>query len=405
MATFRVLIISDIHMFRGEPNIGSPSWVSAAPRFMTPNRSPLKALEKLFSPKDNIDWILCPGDLADRHDEVCQGVAWQTLENLRKSLHIRHLFATVGNHDVDSRHVTDRHTLPTSAIRALQPHFPHSNARNERLKNEFWANGIAVHQEATRDMSLVILNSSEFHGIDSGQIQDGLLIEQEWNRGRVSPDAIEKLRVVINGTSTSRNILMLHHHLLRANALDLDTSVLINANDILEIASNSNKEWMILHGHLHIPMINSYVGSNEINILSSGSAGGKTWTGNTAQTPDNQVHLVEFSDEPAIKAIVHSWNWINTIGWQPANSSDHGLPRISGFGSGITTRHASDQIEDLFADRDELLWAEIAEAIPDIKYLRPSQLTELLDSMQRKGHYLLHSRGDTIPSVIRRANQ
>lgn len=389
-------------MFGGEPNPSSPSWVSAMPRFATEHRSPLKALKSLFSPSDEIDWLLCPGDLADRHNEVCQGVAWTALVDLKQSLHIRHLFATVGNHDVDSRHVDERQSLPTTAIRSLEPSFPHANATNENFANEFWANGFASHTEQNRDISLVVLNSSQFHGIDSGHIVDGQLVDQEWNRGRVSQEALARLRRFAIHTTTSRNILMLHHHVQPTDALGQDLSVLLESNEMLDYLANSQQDWVVLHGHLHIPMLYPSARGGEVTILSSGSAGGKTWTGNTGSTPNNQVHLLEFTDQPGIKASVLSWNWVNNVGWQPASSSEHGLPKITGFGASISTVQAVQEVGRLLEAEDEVEWTTVVERVPDLQFLKPSEFARLLDELENQGHELRYERGTEVPLVIRR---
>lgn len=401
---FRILILSDIHMYDGAPSASGPSWVSSHAVHQNPRKNPLTGLPTLFDDTPKIDWILCPGDLADKNNPTCQNLAWTRLEELRKKLHARHLFATVGNHDVDSRHVNERNDLPTDALRALTPAFPHINATNDSLRNEYWSYGITQHTEDDESASLIILNSCDFHGLDSGVIEDGKLKEQEWNRGKISNAAIDRLNDLVKKTKTRRNIILVHHHLDGTLAPERDYSVISNGHKILEAVDRSDHDWLVVHGHLHYPRLYQSVNLRTTSVLSSGALGGMTYKLKSGTSPDNQVHLIEYTDDKVAKAVIHSWNWVHEEGWQPASSFKHGLPTKTGFGSTTTVESLHRSIRAILDKTPEMAWADVVSAVPDVDFLTPDQHQRLCTELEQSGEIelLLSRRNPTMVNRIRR---
>jgi metallophosphoesterase superfamily enzyme len=109
-------------MHQGRPNDGSsPSYLSCRPEYLSLKQNPIEdAVSVIKKLGGAIDWLVCPGDLADKCDIVAQSAAWAQLEQLKRRLHARRLIGTVGNHDVDSRRA-DPARLPDEALRNLNP--------------------------------------------------------------------------------------------------------------------------------------------------------------------------------------------------------------------------------------------------------------------------------------------
>lgn len=408
MGNLRILVVSDIHMFDGEPSTSSPSWVSSRPRYQGATDNPLSGLVELLKGTLNegkkIDWLLCPGDLADKHGQTVQGVAWSQLLEIRQKLQIRHLFGTVGNHDVDSRRI-DGDALPADSIKSLSPNFPHGNAVNQTFHDQFWSNGIAKFYDKTRKSNLVVLNSSIYHGVEAAHVEEGNLKEDEWKRGKVRADSIEKLRCIARKAKGQRNILMLHHHISPTTALVSDSSVLANGSEIVDALTNSGKDWLVVHGHLHIPNLKTQASSSKLTVLSSGSAGGKTWQAANARTPDNQVHLIEFSADDVHKAKVYSWNWVQKMGWQLSKSVDHGLPHKCGFGGSFDRNAVVQHVSERLEQKPELSWQQLSETFPDINFTTPAEQTALFELLESNNYEINLNRLDGSPTAIRKAQQ
>lgn len=52
------------------------------------------------------DVLLCPGDIADKVDHQGYITGWAFLEEIGQAINAKNLFATIGNHDVDSRRLS-----------------------------------------------------------------------------------------------------------------------------------------------------------------------------------------------------------------------------------------------------------------------------------------------------------
>jgi len=175
-----LLVISDVHAFDGDPlDEKSVSYFSTRPshhRYSTTN--PFLSIPELMASNGlRVDWILCPGDLADRADPTSQEVAWKALEELRLKVGARRLIGTVGNHDVDSRLTFDEFDTK-GALQSLFPIFP---GLAEPDCDFFWSRNFVTLEE--EDVLLLVLNSSAFHGINSDD--DGKRSTKEYEHGRV----------------------------------------------------------------------------------------------------------------------------------------------------------------------------------------------------------------------------
>jgi DNA repair exonuclease SbcCD nuclease subunit len=136
----RFLIISDIHACDVDPTASdAPSYVSSYGGRRA-SADPLSELEALIE-KDipEVDYILCPGDIANRANPSAFAYAWKSLNDLADRLKIP-LFATVGNHDIDSRYKTNTFD-PMEFAKNITPHIP-TRKRPQYL--EYWAENFTL---------------------------------------------------------------------------------------------------------------------------------------------------------------------------------------------------------------------------------------------------------------------
>ena len=206
----KILVVSDLHAFT-PPNHNTGKTIDDPPSFLVNTEveskkqpNPIELIPDLLKAEGlDVDWILCPGDIADRADPDAQAFAWRHLVNLKKSTKARLLLGTVGNHDVDSR-LQFSEFDPKGHLQALSPPFPGINGA---AANRYWARNFHIQQEGT--VRLLNLNSAAYHGFSSRYQQT----KPEYLQGRVSERTIEAIRKELStAKSFDHNILFTHHH-------------------------------------------------------------------------------------------------------------------------------------------------------------------------------------------------
>jgi predicted MPP superfamily phosphohydrolase len=150
----RIAVISDIHACDGVVSGRQPSFLRVSDAENNPALHPIIGLKKLITDERiKADMLLCPGDFGDRALQIGIKYAWEKVHDVGKSLGTRQVFATAGNHDLDSRFVNNSYD-PKEYIKTLVPRFP---VRNARAADRYWANHFALLR--TNDCRLIILGS------------------------------------------------------------------------------------------------------------------------------------------------------------------------------------------------------------------------------------------------------
>lgn len=164
----------------------------------SPQTNPLLGLKELISNQQlSADMLLLPGDLADKAEPSALRYSWTHLQEVASLLAASYIFATAGNHDVDSRYKYN-HFDAKGVLQTLSPRFP---LPDEADCDRYWSRHFAIIENSF--WRLVVLNSSAFHG---GQVS-------EYEHGRVSPHTLEALRKALAGADRPElNILLCHHH-------------------------------------------------------------------------------------------------------------------------------------------------------------------------------------------------
>jgi 3',5'-cyclic AMP phosphodiesterase CpdA len=396
MSAFRVLILSDLHLHNGIDDDGIPSYLSSLPTLRSPKRNPLEGIPELLE-NENIqpDWIICPGDLGDKCDQLAQKEAWESLNRLKRKIKARKLIATVGNHDVDSRRV-DPDSRPNDFLLALTPLFPMSPRRDAE---RYWRENFAyVHNDAA-DLTLLVLNSCVLHGVAAASGE-----HEEFKYGRVPARTLDRIMETINPRLRSKNLLLVHHHIRQHPWLPNEHSHMQNGPALLEVLKATGRQWLVVHGHQHLPNLSYAEGGTLAPIIfSSGSVAAPT-TVVRAKRPRNQMYCVEFDcagvSSHELIGRVYAWDWFPYVGWQLA-SRDSGLPHRCGFGFRGPLNLLASQIaaHASMAASHHVRWDEVISLFAATKHLIPEDVDALVHILQSQGAIVDFDRWG-VPSAI-----
>ncbi len=254
----RFAVASDLHVYEVEGD-NSPSALRVGADETDHLRHPIAALLHLIRSQDlRADALLCPGDLGDRASTAGIQYAWAKLVQLQKAIRAKELFATVGNHDVDSRGKSNKFD-PRGFLQTLDPPFPYKTLA---ISDHYWSRHFAVIERS--NFRIVLLNSSAFHGYESEHIH-----------GRVSEHTLSALEkaLVRSKTPPLVNILLCHHHpMLHSDRKLGDHDTMKQGQELLDMI-NQHSEWIVIHGHKHDPRLSYASGQSSVTpiVFAAGS--------------------------------------------------------------------------------------------------------------------------------------
>lgn len=373
--TLKIAVVSDLHVFNGSSEDSkSPSMIGTADAQDAPERHPLRGLADMIE-RDNLsaDLLICPGDLSDKADPTALIFAWNKLNQLKDQLGAKHLLATAGNHDIDSRNQHDDHD-PKGNLQALDPMFP---GVDEALCDRFWSRNFVIVE--LEDVRILLLNSSAFHGYGSDA-------KPEFRHGRISSRTISVLRTALAGGEKRINILVCHHHPITHNPVnEEDYSEMGGGDRLIDLLdSGEYGSWLLIHGHKHYPRL-AYAsgGASSPIIFSAGSLSAFLYQ-KIASRARNQFYIINIPIDDLdaldldLAGTVTAWDWINMSGWQPAGAGS-GLPHQVGFGWRESVRTIATTVAKHLEDKKVVLTGEeLLAAIPKMRFLRPEELEAVL---------------------------
>lgn len=375
----QIALLSDLHAY-SEDRTPSPSRLGLHSSQAFPNQHPIAGLLDLVSknPTVRADYLMCAGDMCDRADPSAVKYVWSELEKVRNQLNAKHLFATAGNHDIDSRYSTTPFD-PKGILQQLRPHFP---GLDESFSDRFWARNFAVHESDS--IRIVILNTCAFHGY--GKATE----KPEFLNGRISNETIERMREYLQQVEArSNNILLCHHHPVTHNGVNEDDySVMLGGDKLIELLNSlSIGPWMIVHGHKHHPRIYKAPGDSfSPIILSLGSF--SAYLSNR----QNQFYILELEtvngvpQHPAsnCRGKIKAWDWADGTGWAVAKH-DSGIPGLAGFGfQGAFDQLASRIAQFTRGNPPYCTHAQLVTTFPDLQYLLPTEIERLRHVLQKQ---------------------
>jgi 3',5'-cyclic AMP phosphodiesterase CpdA len=387
-----LLVISDPHAHSGDPLTSNASYYSTDTRFQSVALNPFSGIADLIKSEGlHVDWVVSPGDLGDKADPSAQQVAWKELHDIKDRLAASALIGTTGNHDVDSRRARKEFD-PKGALQSLFPTFPLEIGcyveGDNVYADRFWSKNFVVVPFEHFDTTLVVINSSAFHGYSS-EVKKA---PTEHLHGRLSPQTIEAIKEAIRSVKTAVNIVLLHHHVKPHPWIEDGGSVAKGGELLVEMLKESGKRWLIVHGHQHVPHL-SYADASPFApvVLSAGSVAAKTYLvrGKHAR---NQIHHIKLNPNDSSANGVHlfgqvrSWTWSPHIGWTRAQR-DAGLPYICGFGFRKDLTEVRDQLLAVANKAPNRLvrWEELIGEEPRLYNMMPDDQEGLIKIIKEKG--------------------
>ena len=155
----KLVVISDMHAWDEENKKEVGSWLKMGQPENIPDQHPIIGLLDLIKEEEiKADYLLCCGDLADKANPKALIYAWEQVIKLKKAIYAKQVFATSGNHDVDSRYKYNDHDAK-GTLQSLVPLFP---IEREPLNDKYWAKNYVIIDK--HNCRFVILNSSAYHG-------------------------------------------------------------------------------------------------------------------------------------------------------------------------------------------------------------------------------------------------
>lgn len=393
MSALSIAVISDLHAFvdvRNSNNSCLQFGTSALE-----SRNPLvNLIEYVKREQITADILVCAGDICNQADLQGFTSAWAKLQELNVAFRSRHLLATCGNHDLNSRYLEDRGELddpdPKGALLCQTPGFPFDIPV---VNNQYWAQNFAV-VDLDSECCAVVLNTSAYHGLKD---------KEEIEHGRVSGRTVDAiLRELDKHKDKKMFILVCHHHLMPMTKLagKTDYQYVHNGSELLEkLERVTRKSWLVIHGHRHHSrLIYGQTSTSCAPIIFGSSSLGALVTG-----IPNQFHLIELqesnqSNHSSVVGTVKTWSWTNTTQWTQAGRQIAGMPTICGFGFRGQIGCLAEDLSRL-ADATYITWSEALEKLPSLNYLTPENLEQLEDELAVRGIAVSYDRKG-LPSQI-----
>ncbi|MBK7956450.1 MAG: metallophosphoesterase [Candidatus Accumulibacter sp.] len=385
----RIAIVSDIHAFASKDKASDS--VQDFSRAI-PGSTPLCELaDEIERQGRKADVLACAGDICNQADFGGLERAWAELHRLRGTLCASEVIATCGNHDLDSRYLSNETDPdPKGALLSLSPCFPFADPA---LTDKFWARNYAVFHYS-KDVVISVLNTSAYHG---GK-------QDEVGHGRISKRTIDALVAELKGFPVAlTHVLVCHHHPLplSGTARTTDTEFMRNGQDLLDgIVKATGTSWLIIHGHRHKPrLIHGASSTNAVPfVLGAGSLGARI-TGVPNQFHIASLYTSHAPEHASIVGRVETWSWNESSGWSSSAQSD-GLPPICGFGYRGQIRALARGIAVLVGG-EFLSWEDIRSNLPSVDFLMPDALRELEIELEKLQLNILRHRGGHFHQVGR----
>lgn len=374
----RIAIVSDLHAF------DSSSWEGdSQPSYYDANISadrtqcPVEGLKQLIA-NENLcaDLLLCPGDLVDRACRNSLPTVWNEVNGLSSMLGASHVFATAGNHDVDSRYIHSSYD-PVEALKDLAPGFPVSD---RTLKNQYWSEHFFVFEYDF--LRLLVVNSSAYH-TNADEVQ----------HGRISSSTLQR---IANELKPSRqdtlNVLLCHHNPHKHSELKLGELDEIKGGQLLLdlLQTPTQLGWLVIHGHKHHPKLTYAAGNSGSPIVFSAGSLASTLYPELRGETGNQFYIVDVdASNFATRGLVgtfKSWDWHGGFGWRVADSKK-GLPARGGFGHRenplVLANRMKSKLQSL-SDK-HLKGERIYKKFPELAFVTPNDLDALVVALESIG--------------------
>lgn len=385
----RLFVISDLHAFDGavvkdqRPSHYDLSLPSGE------GDNPIQQLKEFIQSSGiKADKLICCGDLADKAYPSGVERAWADVQQIKNLLGADDILASVGNHDVDSRHNHNDHDA-IGVLLGLNPGFPFST---EDKNNQFWTHHFCI-EDKNEKVRYITLNSSGFHGVGG-----------EHQHGRVTNRTLVRLKNELQkGGRRQANVLICHHHPQRMNELKLgDYDDMKGGDDLLRLLDAVEfGPWLIIHGHKHFPKLTYATGGSASPVVFSAGSCAAILYPEIVRHAGNQAYLITLTDSDEVTTSCcgeyQAWDWAPGCGWKVAHSTS-GLPSRGGFGYRGDHGALAKEISGKFPNGSK--WISVEQDLLQLKHLIPADLKSVLKLLTAHFGYNIEENAQGTPILF-----
>ncbi|ETZ22815.1 metallophosphoesterase [Pedobacter sp. V48] len=374
----RIAIISDLHCHPELEDSKKNSTLLFSAKLRSPvNEHPVEdLLEVIAKDQIEVDVVLSPGDITHQSDQQGFFSGWSYIKELAAALGSKQLYATIGNHDVDSRHKASAYSFDIP--KKVKQNFPLPEAYLE----SFWGSGFSFIED--KDFQLLVINSTHYHTHYSTDKDGNPTI-----KGKIDSNQLEAIEKYLseNNDDEKIKIMLCHHHPVNHARRGLgDDDFITNGEDLLHLLGRFKFD-LVIHGHKHDPLLRYFPTSCgvDIPILSSGSFSATDQI--LYATIFNYFHVLEISKENGhAVATIETYTFRNKIGW--GKTRDDGFLPFTGFGYKEDLLKIESKVVTLLKSKSFVEWPEVLIAAPEIAYLTAQQQETLKNMLEAKKIYL-----------------
>lgn len=365
-----IAVMSDLHCKYGAnlTLVQTQTYLTTDLELLPISKHPVEALKKCITDFNlSADLLLCPGDITDKVDKQGLLSGWNFIKEVQQSIGNPKLFATVGNHDIDSRgsHSTGH---PFTLLKQLEVKgYPTSDSF---ANTSYWSNHFCVICDS--DYCLLLFNSCYSH-TDANSAKSCLI-------DHITIEKINEELSKVSELDMKFKICMLHHHPQHHSNFDLQFSDadFVENGDRLVALLNKFDFNIVIHGHKHEPKLRY---DDTIPVFASGSF--SSLMNIIDIKADNTFHMIRL--ERSGLGTIRSWVYGPTKGWTQSDGTY--FPCTTGFGAKKSPREIADDCEALISVNSSgmINYQSLIQSVPDLPYLVPSEQDKLIELLSAKG--------------------
>lgn len=391
VADYRIAVLSDLHCH--PKSHGRRASYLLCGMMRTPvEKHPIGSLLKLIRDEQlTADALVAAGDFTDMISEEGFEVAWSSVEEVGRELEVEVIVPTIGNHDVDSRGVTD-YADPFHIARSVHHNFLFPDDDKD---DEFWLHGVS--SVRTAGVGFIVVNSVARH-----------YNENEAERGGISERQLERVQEIGGKWSDISIVAVCHHHPIQHNDLEaVEIDVMANGSRLVECLSELSSS-LLVHGHRHYPRLRyGHGGSVSVPVFAAGSL--TAFSPKMASTTGNTFHMVSLKEESVEDCIrpgeVESWEYNLTHGWRIAHRRSIDFPPVTGFGFRGSVSELADRIDALLEESSASTcpWERVVSEVPQVRYMVPADFDRFVRVLEEEHDAkLYYEEGEPVPSMVGR---
>lgn len=366
----KIAVISDLHCHPENQETVKNNTLLFSDKLRLPtNEHPVENLLGIIEDEGiKVNLVLSPGDFTHQSDKQGFFSGWSYVNELARALKAE-VIATIGNHDIDSRHTYSNYSFDIP--KKISQNFPMSKTRLA----QFWDTGFVFVEET--DFQILVVNSTHFHT----HYDKGDSIENPAVKGKMDAAQIEQIEQYLKANNDPNKIKigLVHHHPIQHARQALGEHDFIENGDAFLNVLGTYRFDLLIHGHKHDPWLRYQITGNgfSLPILSSGSFSATnqiSWINKF-----NYFHVIEIikEDTKPANGTLETFTFKNRNGWK--KDRDDGFYPYSGFGYLDNLQQLADKIKLKLSNSANgiLKWDTILANIPEIKFLTPDKMDEV----------------------------